>query len=189
MEEPTPSPTPDPIPNPEPSPTPAPEPTPEPTPGPPGAPEVYDLKPQEGEAFADGFLDAYTKSVRELNLTNDGAQKLLDDVGPSIAAAQLAKVEAVKEGWKAACEADKEFGGDGMKENLAVARKGLEAFGSPELAKFIGETGLGSHPEIVRLFWKLGQTVKEDTILSGASPGKEPPKDFAGRADALYPGK
>lgn len=82
-------------------------------------------------------------------------------------------LSAAKSEWIEQSKVDKEFGGDKLKENLAVANKALKAFGSPELVALFEQSGLGDHPEIIRVFYRAGKTISEDHFVGHDSTGKE----------------
>lgn len=162
-----------------------------------GAPEKYEFKAPEGKSFDEGVISAYSEVAKELNLPQDAAQKILDVIAPKVAerfeARQLEAVQQAAQQWQSETTADKEIGGDKLQENLAVAKKALDAFGTPELRKLLGAfdaknnptgTGLGNHPEIIRAFLKAGKAISEDKFVPG---GKEPPKAAKSQASALYP--
>ena len=88
-----------------------------------GAPEKYDFKFEEGKTVDAGILDVYSEVAKELNLTQDAAQKMLSKIAPVIEGQQLQRIEAVKNEWTQASVTDKEFGGDKLQENLQVAEK------------------------------------------------------------------
>ena len=135
-----------------------------------GAPEKYEFKAPEGKAYDSNILTAFEASAREANLTQDAAQKLLDSLSPKIAERQTEQVKAINQEWLNASTSDKEFGGDALNENLGVAKKALDTFGSPELSKLLGSTGLGNHPEVIRAFYRIGKAISEDKFVTGAAP-------------------
>lgn len=148
-----------------------------------GAPEKYEFKPQEGRVFDDAIIAVYSDAARELNLSNEDAQKMLDKVAPVMAERQLAQIDAVKTEWESSAKTDKEFGGDKLTENLGTAKKALEAFGTPELKTLLNESGLGNHPEVIRLLFRAGKAISEDKFVGGrqAAPGTN-----GSLADKLY---
>jgi len=147
-----------------------------------GAPEKYEFKPTEGIQFDDKVIGKYSEVAKELNLTQDGAQKLLSDVAPLIAQQQAERFKATIEGWEAEAKADKEIGGDKFAENLSVAKKGIDAHFSPEFVKLLDQTGLGNHPEMIRGFVKIGRLVSQDRFVPGGA-GATP---LGSAADKLY---
>ena len=85
--------------------------------------------------------------------------------------------------WEGELRADKEFGGEAYDANVATAVKGLEAVGSPELRQVLDQTGMGSHPEIVRAFKKVGELVADAPFATSAQPAQSA-KSAASR---MYP--
>lgn len=132
-----------------------------------GAPEKYEFKPPEGQQYDSGFVEAYTKAAKELNLTNDAAQKMLDTVVTATQARHAEQVKAVRDGWATEAKADKEIGGDKLPENLASAKRFMDAHGNPALTELLNVTGLGNHPEIIRAFSKAGKGLAQDGIVTG----------------------
>ncbi len=149
------------------------------------APEAYEFKAPDGQSFNEQVLAAYTTAAKELDLTQDAAQKILDSVAPVMAAQQAEAVTALKAGWAEASKNDAEFGGEKFDENLAVAKKGLESFATPEFVEFLNTSGLGDHPEVLRTFLRIGKAIGEDNKIVTGGPTKDAPKTLAQR---MYPG-
>lgn len=155
---------------------------PPPPPVTPTAPEKYEFKAPEGRQYDTAVLGAYSEVAKELNLPQDAAQKVIDKVAPVLEARQAEIMARARTEWGTAVIADKEFGGGRLIENLAVAKKGLEAFGTPDLMALLGESGLGNHPEVIRAFYRVGKAIGEDKFVGGKSApqaGKSP-------AESLY---
>lgn len=155
---------------PAPAPTAAPAPTPAPTAAPAAAPKADDKPAGAPEAYTDftlpegvqtdaAAMDAFKATAKELGLTQEDAQKLVT--------MQAQQVATQVTGWQEATKADKEIGGDKLPENLATAKRALEAFGSPELTAMLDRTGLGYHPEVIRAFYRVGQAISQDGFVPG----------------------
>ena len=153
----------------------------------PTAPETYEFKAPEGRAFDPEVIAEYSKVAKELNLSQEAAQRVLDSVGPKLAERQAAQIEAVRNGWADSSKADKEFGGEKLSENLGIAKRALDQFGTAELRDLLNESGLGNHPEVIRFMYRAGKAISEDKVITGAAAtAKSGPKSFADLADALY---
>jgi hypothetical protein len=154
-----------------------------------GAPEKYEFKAPEGKQFDAEIIGNFSEIAKELNLTQGAAQKLVETMGPKIAERQLAQIQAVQNEWTQQSQVDKEFGGDKLNENLAVAKKALDSFGTPELRSLLVQSGLGNNPEVIRFMFRAGKAISEDTFV-GNSPGAggkpSGPQDFNAKAAALY---
>jgi len=159
------------------------------TEAPKGAPEQYEFKAPEGTQLAPEVVQNFSEVAKELDLTQEAAQKVVDKMAPAFAEAQQKAFAAQVESWGAEAKADKELGGDKFDENLALAKQGLEFIGTPELSKFLADSGLGNHPEVLRVFFKVGQAIKEDDHVPGSTRpnGKGGYRTDAERqASALY---
>lgn len=149
-----------------------------------GAPEKYEFKATEGTTFNEAVLGAYSEVAKELNLPQEAAQKILDKVSPVLAAQQTEAIQQAQAAWIDATKSDKEFGGEKLTENVAVAKKAIDAFGTPALTKLLNDTGLGNHPELIRVFYRAGKAISEARFVAGSASAKG---GIQNQADALYP--
>lgn len=148
-----------------------------------GAPEKYEFTAPEGQEYTPKMLEAFENAARNIDLPQEGAQKLLDSLAPALHQHALEQIESVKNGWAESSKSDKEFGGDKLTESLALAKQARDQFGTPELTALLEETGLGNHPEIIRAFVKIGKAVSQDAVI-GNGRSAAPPKSTA---SLLYP--
>ncbi|EDV9203259.1 peptidase [Salmonella enterica subsp. enterica serovar Monophasic] len=135
-----------------------------------GAPEKYEFTAGEGVELDTEALKDFEPVARDLNLTNEQAQKLVDAYPKILAGVQQRQAEAWQkqtEGWAEAVKADKEIGGDKLTANLSAAQRALEQFGDPELKEYLDSTGLGNHPALVKAFIKVGKAMSEDKVVTG----------------------
>lgn len=141
-----------------------------------GAPEKYEFKPPEGQELDTAALEQFEPIARELNLTNEQAQKMVDLYGtkimPMVQKQQAEAWQAQTEEWAATVKADKEIGGDKLTANLGVAQRALDTFGTPALKEYLNGTGLGNHPELVKAFVKVGKAMSEDGVVTGKESGQ-----------------
>lgn len=147
-----------------------------------GAPEKYTFTAPTGTEYDPEVLEAFSGAAKEANLSQDAAQKLIEKMAPAIAARQVDQVQAIHKEWLDSSSADKEFGGEKLVENLGVARKALDNFGTPELRTLLDETGLGNHPEVIRFMFRAGKAISEDKFVGGTAAGKSGPSP----ASVLY---
>lgn len=141
-----------------------------------GAPEKYEFKPAEGQELDAAALEQFEPIARELNLTNEQAQKMVDLYGtkimPMVQQQQAEAWQKTTEQWAADVKADKEIGGDKLTGNLSAAQRALAQFGTPELKEYLEGTGLGNHPELVKAFVKVGNAMSEDGMVTGKESGQ-----------------
>lgn len=152
-----------------------------------GAPAKYEaFKLPEGAKLEGEELTGFEAFARNLNLTQEQAQQLVDRDHTSRAAAQEAlrgQHEGVVQQWKQLTTQDAEIGGEQLNANLAIAAKALDTFGSPELRQYFDATGLGNHPEVVKALVRIGKAISEDGHI-GTRGDSKPPADPAKR---IYP--
>lgn len=148
----------------------------------PKAPEQYDFKAADGKVDP-AVLTKFEDIARELDMTQEQAAKLIDQLLPEMATAQKGRQSAQIAAWGDAAKTDKEFGGDKLSENMAIAKKALEAFGTPELTKMLNDSGLGNHPEIIRAFFRAGQKISSGSFV----PSGQGTSQAASASSKLYP--
>lgn len=131
------------------------------------APETYDLKIPEGSKLKAAAVERIARTAREQGLSNDEAQQLLVQDHQAVSAYQK-EVDAENERafaqWTEDLKADPVLGGDNLKQNSEIARRGLEANFSKETIAFIDKTGLANNKTLFRDLVKLGNRLKDDTI-------------------------
>ena len=149
-----------------------------------GAPEKYeDFKAPEGAALDAGVMTKFADAARALNLPQDKAQQLVDQMAPVMAARQAEQVDALNNEWMAASKAYKEFGGAALAENLVHAKRAMDTLGTPELREILNGTKLGNNPEMVRFMVRAGKALGEDKIITG---GNQATAKKTTNADRLY---
>jgi len=138
-----------------------------------GAPEQYaDFTAPEGVTLNAEVLGEFKAMAKERNLSQEDAQKFADLGAKLIQQTDdkiTAQIEATQAQWLEATQSDKEYGGDKLTENMAIANKALAAFGTPELTQLLGETKLGNHPEVIRAFYRVGKAISEDRLIPGTT--------------------
>lgn len=184
---------------------------PEPKPGekPPvaaGAPEAYsEFKAPEGFTLAKETADAITPLFKELNLSQDQAQKLVDFHAKSMidaAKGPQTTYENLRTDWRSKVTADPDIkayavdgktGLDAVKIDIGRAVATLDPALASEFKAAMDLTGAGDHPAFVKAFWRLSQTIMEGKPVSGANPsphGQRDPTKGARptAAQSMYPG-
>ena len=153
-----------------------------------GAPEVYtDFTFPDGVVVDKEAVGEFTPLAKELNLTQDAAQKLIDlqtKYAVKQAEQQAQAWEATRNGWRETFTADKEIGGQNVEVSIANAKKALEKYGTPELSQALTDTGTGDHPEFIRFISRVGKAMSEGVIHVGSQPSGVPQKSVAER---LFP--
>lgn len=134
----------------------------------------YAFTAPEGVTVDDAVLTAYTEAAKELNLPKDAAQAIVDKVAPLMAQRQAEAMSSLASEWQNQSRDDPEFGGDKLYENLATAKKAMDTLGTPALKALLESTGLGNHPELIRMFWRAGQQLSEDRFVPAGGTAPQP---------------
>jgi len=162
-----------------------------------GAPETYEaFKVPEGFTLDQATLETFTPLAKELDLTQEQAQKLVDFEASRMTQFQSAQAQAFANqvaAWGEETRGDKEVGGQAFDASVQAAGLAMNRFGTPELRAIFGlpskenpkGLGLGNHPELIRFIARVGKAMGEDTFHSGA--GKDPGSDVS-LAQKFYPG-
>ena len=157
-----------------------------------GAPEKYEeFKTPENTKLDPAVLETFSTKARELNLSQEKAQALLDwyakEIVPNTVAQQQEQWTNTLNGWKESAKTDKEFGGDKFDANIALAQRALNTFATPELGKYVVDSGLGNHPEFIRLMVRVGQSMSEDKFIKQSTPAASGEKSELDVQKAMYP--
>ena len=153
-----------------------------------GAPDEYtDFTMPEGMDIDKDALAEFAPVAKDLNLTQDQAQKLVDIQAKAVQDSVKAQQEAwaeTKKTWEAEVKSDKEIGGDNFDKKVASAKLALDKIGTPELRDLLNATGIGSNVELIRAFSKVGDMIKDDTMHFGGTSNSAEKKSAA---QTLFP--
>jgi hypothetical protein len=153
----------------------------------PGAPEAYaDFKLPEGATLDPAVIAEATPILKELNITQEGAQKLVDFFSKHTAAsvdALFAKQREVRQEWAKEAKTLLEAAPGGIKQakaDLALAKNALFANpdGTPNTDKitkfnhFMDMTGAGDNPLFIEAFTKMAKLYNEGKPVTGGGPSK-----------------
>lgn len=150
-------------------------------------PDTYaDFTLPEGMELDETVLAEATPMFKELGLTQDQSQKVVDFYAKQVQASSQTQIDNFNQlmsDWRDQSKNDGEFGGDKFEENVKIARSAVDKYGTPELQQLLTEHGVGNHPEVVRFMVRVGQTLQEDVPGSSGTVSKP----GADRVDILYP--
>lgn len=157
------------------------------------APPEYFGKLEEGKdyeapAMAEGFeldtkmFDSFKPIAKELGLNQKGVQKLAEFQAQARKAEQEAYATTVNE-WGETTKKDAEIGGAKFEASAAAANKALNVFGTEPLKALLREYGLGNHPEVVRVFARIGSAIASE---DKSPPGKQQSTEQVNTLDLFY---
>ena len=152
-----------------------------------GAPEQYaDFSAPEGLSYDEQFIGTFKDAAKQLNLSQEKAQYLLDKCAPVIAQRQVEQIKAVSDQWVERTKADKEIGGTNWTRAASDIARVRDRFGvnadgkmDPDIAEFMS-TPIGNHPGLLKLLARVGRAVGEADFPKGDADrdGKITPADF-----------
>jgi ribosome maturation factor RimP len=146
-----------------------------------GAPEQYaDFIAPEGVELLAPVVEAAKEVFKEVNLSQEAAQKVLDKLAPIVAKEQAemldAQITQQAADWEAEVRADKDIGGDKLPEVLANGQRVLEAFDTTgELSEMLAVSGLGNNPAIIKFMNNVYAKISPDTFVKGEAPKDKKP--------------
>jgi hypothetical protein len=146
----------------------------------------------EGVQRDEAVLAKTAQKFAELGLNTEQAAALVaysDELAKATTEAQTKATAAAEEkqlreqnaGWWKELQADKEIGAgsdDGLKTNLVIANKAVDALFGDEGRKAIQEAGLTNWPPLVRAMVRAGAKIGEDTLLDGNKAAPPLPSEF-----------
>ncbi len=152
---------------------------------PPESADKYEITVPDGKQVNQEFLSGFKAWAHEAGLSQKQAaalaEKYLAFEDAQLAAyskAAEAQVNAVKIEW-----------GDKFDANVAIAHKAVEQFCTAEDKRYLDESGLGNNPTLVRMFYKIGLAMNDDTMGQGrqGSAGQQMPRTSGGTPQLNFP--
>ncbi len=143
----------------------------------------YTFKVPEGMTLDEGFVAEISPVLKELNITQAGAQKLADVYAKKLAAlddAAAANFKANVEAWR---KETYEALGNEAKERLTFVAKVRDRLLSVETREILNSAGIANCKSLILDLEKIGRLISEDSIPP-ASPVSPDSKDAA---SVLYP--
>jgi hypothetical protein len=147
---------------------------------------AYTLKLPDDSLFEATALEGIGAFARDLGLSGEGAQKLverdskmLEQFADHFAKGVTEEHNAMVAKWAQDMKVDKELGGEKYAETLFLADKSMRMFATPEFRAALKETGFGSHPELMRVFVNIGRAIAEDSFTTKGAGDVPQPVDAA----------
>lgn len=158
-----------------------------------GAPDKYTFEAPEGVDVDQGALDQFSELAKDLDLSQEAYQKIVEyDLKRSQEAndAAVAEWNSRVQSWKDASKTDKEIGGDDFAESTQLAQSSINQFADDDFRALMksptadNPNGLAliNHPAVMRFLTRVGKVIADPSIITGdaATPSEE-------AHDRLYP--
>ena len=115
-----------------------------------------------------GQFDEFRSKAHHLGLTQRQAEQLLEisaQEAQESANAQQQQMEQLEmQGQQALL---KEWPGKEYDRNMEYARRAFGQFATPDLLKFVEDTRIGDHPEVIKMMANIGKQFAEHNMLVG----------------------
>jgi hypothetical protein len=163
-----------------------------------GAPEKYEtFKAPEGITLDDKLIESAAPLFKELGLSQDQAQKLVDFHAAQTKAAGDAGMKAYEDmraDWRTKTASDKDLGNGTdlrpeVKANIGRALDLVPAEAKTAFFEAMDLTGAGDNPAVIRVINALAQRIGEGKLVAGGgvSPAGVPGGKARTGAQALFP--
>ncbi len=165
--------------------------------GRPEKPEDYKLEKVElpkGLKADEAMEQEFLKVAHAKGLNNDAVNALhgwyMTEMGKQVVAAQ----RVVKTTQAEADTAMREELGAGHAAAQAYMERGFQQFATPELSNLFRTSGMGNHPDVIKMFVKIGKLISEHPFVDGSRGGQAETAAVGNRteeqiAELLYPTK
>jgi len=154
----------------------------------------FKLTAPEGMEDFQGEFDTFSSEVSEWMQANPdatasdalkwAAEQQADKVAKQTQDVSEAFIKQI-ETWEDEAKADKDIGGDAFDANLATAKKAIDAFGDDALKTALNESGLGSHPAVIKFAVNAGKALSDAPVLktNGGGAKKSLAESLYGKKD------
>ena len=134
-----------------------------------GAPEKYeDFKLPEGTAFDSAVAQKFSEVAKELNLSQEKAQSVVDKMLPIMRQRQLEQIQAISDGWRQKSESTPE-----IVDHIADVARLRDRFAfnedgtmDPDIQEFMASPA-GNHPGCLKLLARAGRAFGESGFPKG----------------------
>lgn len=150
-----------------------------------GMPEKYDYSKFTSDGFDldDELMAKFQPIAQKLNLSQESLEMLLD-IALEMSKKQRAIYEKDEETKRCdeVAKYDEMFKEDSelpninsseIKKYMSLANSAYTNFCTPKLKELLQNTGLNYHPELIKMFHKIGELAQEDGINYGGKPAIE----------------
>lgn len=116
----------------------------------------------EGMAYDESSETAFKQLAHDQGLTQKQVGSILDFYNKFALDSQIDQKLHMDEAYfKGEAALQKEWGMKGYDRNVSIAQRAMKEFGGPELEKLLSEDPRGSHPALIKAFYKMGLKSQE----------------------------
>lgn len=120
----------------------------------------FTLTLKENSLLDENHLESLESFAKANNFNQEKADELYktaEEILEKNTAKQAASEDSKVENWLSDSKNDPEFGRDSWDENYVKIKSFYDTHKTEELSKLLKDTGIGNHPEVLRLFYRLSK--------------------------------
>jgi hypothetical protein len=128
------------------------------------------LDKPKNSRLSDADMERIASYSKDQGLSKDAAQKLVEQESlarDSFMVSLQAQHQQMVQQWADDVKSDKELGGERFAESAELAKRVVDRFGTDAFRKNLNESGYGNHPEVVRIFARIGKAMAPDSLVLG----------------------
>ena len=127
-------------------------------------PESYEaFTDAQGNPVSNDDFKGFTEAAKSVGLSQENAQKMFTAMYGEADNYVRRRTQEFAAQWAEQSKADPEFGGANFNQNMGQIAAAYRQFATPELKQFLDASGIGNHPEVMRLFYRVGKALSQDT--------------------------
>ena len=139
--------------------------------------EYKEFTMPEGIEIEPESMGKFQEWASRNNLSQEAAQEAIDIQTALMRKAvtyMAAQRESMIEGWKEDTLKLDDFKGDAGLKNIEASAKALKNIAGDGFMELLDQSGLGNHPEMVKLGLAVHNLTKEDSYVPGGAPTSKP---------------
>ena len=127
-------------------------------------PESYEaFTDAQGNPVSNDDFKGFTEAAKSVGLSQENAQKMFTAMYGEADNYVRRRTQEFAAQWAEQSKADPEFGSANFNQNMGQIATAYKQFATPELKQLLDASGLGNHPEVMRLFYRVGKALSQDT--------------------------
>lgn len=127
-------------------------------------PESYEaFTDAQGNPVSNDDFKGFTEAAKSVGLSQENAQKMFTAMYGEADNYVRRRTQEFAAQWAEQSKADPEFGGANFNQSMGQIATAYRQFATPELKQLLDASGLGNHPEVMRLFYRVGKALSQDT--------------------------
>lgn len=142
------------------------------------APEKYEAFKFGEQALSEDVTAQFAELAKKNGLSQEQAQEYMTVLAPAADKQVREMAENNRRIWLDQSQKDPEIGGEKFQENLSIAGMGYNQYASDGLKAVLSASGLSRHPEVIRLFYRLGKNLQQDKGVAGNATAPAPQKVY-----------